>query len=418
MDDKLLFLNIGWMKNYRGLKDGDRIEGGGNFVTQNGFGHEVFNFQPINGKMFGFVEPKTTSARHGRNSLHLEKIEQSAAGKDQIDGVLVIWTALQPETKGTLIVGWYKNATVYRNEQSDIKRPFNNENLGYFIEANGKDCVLLAENYRTKKVPRMGKGWMGRSNIWYANYPNVINYRQGVFDYINENSSPANDVSNVYQPDLDVRKSAEVVPTGRVKIDFKIKKPTQKDFQKQLKEFSKNEERGDLYPVFLRMVEDGYCWEACVFMLSTWNFASFRYAIRGFDFKSFDKTIKKLLPCFKIFLKFNIENINLTEHEADIKKIFNILYEIKGIQSTGAPKLMHLFAPEVFVMWDGYIRKFYGFKKGDDTDYLNFLVKMQKDFSKIKFHSKKITLAKAIDQYNYVKITLPGLAVNKRKRER
>lgn len=83
------------------------------------------------------------------------------------------------------------------------------------------------------------------------------------------------------------------------------------------------------------------------------------------------------MPCFKKFKRNNIKAINLTAHEKDIKKIFNVL-----------------------------------------IDFFNFLVKMQKNFGKIKFNSQKITLAKAIDQYNYVKITLPGLATNKRKRNK
>lgn len=194
--------------------------------------------------------------------------------------------------------------------------------------------------------------------------------------------------------------------------------PTQKDFFRQLSKFNENEERGDLYPVFLKMIKDGYYSESCVFMLSTWNFAAFRYVIRGFDFKSFDKTIKKLLPSFKKFKKSNIKTMNLAKCEEDIKKIFNVLYEIRGVRFTGAPKLMHLFAPEVFIMWDGYIRKFYDFKRGDGADYYNFLVKMQKDFCKMKLNTKKITLAKAIDQYNYAKITLPGLDANRRKRNK
>jgi len=195
-----------------------------------------------------------------------------------------------------------------------------------------------------------------------------------------------------------------------------MNRPTQKDFQKQLKKFNKNEERGDLYPVFLKMIKDDYCSEACVFMLSTWNFAAFRYVMRGFDFKSFEKTVRKLLPKFSVFKNTNIKTINLIEYKNNIKRIFNILYKIGGIKSTGAPKLMHLFAPEVFVMWDGYIRKFYGFKKGDADDYFDFLKLMQGDFGKMKLNTQKVTLAKAIDQYNYVKITLPGLATNKRNK--
>lgn len=192
--------------------------------------------------------------------------------------------------------------------------------------------------------------------------------------------------------------------------------PTQLDFDKIIKKFNKNEERGDLYPVFIQMINNGYGYEACVFMLSTWNFAAFRYVIRKFNFKDFEKTIKKLIPKFKKFESKKIKNADLFLYEHDIKNIFNILYSIGGVKSTGASKLMHLFAPDFFVMWDGYIRKFYKLRKGDANDYFNFLLKMQSEFAKLKFNSKKITFAKAIDQYNYVKFTLPGLAKVKRKK--
>lgn len=175
------------MKRYRGKKDGDEIEGGGNFVGQNSYGHEIFNFEPSDGKMYGFVEPKTTSARHGRNSLHIEKIDESYSGKDIINNVLVIWTALQPDSKGTYIVGWYKNATVYRNEQTNIPRLYKGENFGYFVTADADDCTLLPENLRKKEVYRAtarGKGWIGQSNIWYANHPDVANFKKEIVDYI------------------------------------------------------------------------------------------------------------------------------------------------------------------------------------------------------------------------------------------
>ena len=76
---------------------------------------------------------------------------------------------------------------------------------------------------------------------------------------------------------------------------------------------------------------------------------------------------------------------------------------------------MHLTIPEVFIMWDAYIRKAYGFKKGDSEDYFNFLKKMQVEFKDIK-KDKDRTLAKCIDEYNYVKFTLPALEKNRNKK--
>lgn len=76
------------------------------------------------------------------------------------------------DTNETRIVGWYKNATVYRQEQN-IKSFIDEErDLFYRIEALAKDCYLLPEEQRTfpiQRVAQTGKGTgMGRSSIWYG----------------------------------------------------------------------------------------------------------------------------------------------------------------------------------------------------------------------------------------------------------
>lgn len=172
--------------------------------------------------------------------------------------------------------------------------------------------------------------------------------------------------------------------------------------------FSQKELRGDFYPMFLKMMDKGLETEAMLFMLATWNFARFRYAIRTFNLSNFQRTLKNLEPVFKKIQKEKFRTINFDEHSQDIKNIFNSLSKIKGIEKTGAPKLMHLKNPEVFVMWDGYIRNYYGFKKGDVKDYVEFLKLMQKKYSKIKPITGRTT-AKLIDENNYITITMSAL---------
>jgi len=46
----------------------------------------------------------------------------------------------------------------------------------------------------------------------------------------------------------------------------------------------------------------------------------------------------------------------LTISKVTFKIIYDSLSKIKVIEYTGAPKLMHLKNPDVFVMWDNYIR--------------------------------------------------------------
>jgi len=188
----------------------------------------------------------------------------------------------------------------------------------------------------------------------------------------------------------------------------------QEEFNNNLKRFDELENRGSYYPMFLNMIEKGFETEAFLFILSTWNFATFRYAMKDFDLNNFKEIVDNLKPYFEKFKGKSFETINFNDYEEDIKHIFDILSKIKGIQYTGASKLMHLTIPEVFVMWDAYIRKEWGFKTGYAEDYFNFLKKMQDEFKGIK-KEKGETLAKCIDEYNYVKFTLPAL---EKQRER
>jgi len=187
--------------------------------------------------------------------------------------------------------------------------------------------------------------------------------------------------------------------------------------RKKLLKFSEKELRWDFYPMFFRLIKKGCKIEAFLLMLSTWNFACFRYAVRGFNLDRFMKAVKNVESILKRLQKESFEKINFDNYSKEIKKSFQILADIKGIQKTGAPKIMHLMAPRVFVMWDAYIRDYYGFKKGDANDYLGFLKLMQKQFPSIKASSGR-TAAKLIDEHNYITITAPALRKNKSKNQK
>ncbi len=167
--------------------------------------------------------------------------------------------------------------------------------------------------------------------------------------------------------------------------------------------------------MFLNLMKKGFETESCLLMLSIWNFARFRFAVRSFNLDKFENTLKKLRPLFKKFEKLNFKTVNLRDYKDDIKKIFKTLAAIKGIEKTGTPKLMHLKAPKVFVMWDTFIRKHYGFNGGDADDYFSFLEKTQNLFQNAKTPRDR-TLAKLIDEHHYITITQPALEKQKRKK--
>jgi len=162
--------------------------------------------------------------------------------------------------------------------------------------------------------------------------------------------------------------------------------------------------RTDVYPMCLNLMKKGMEIEAYVIILSTWNFASFRYAMRTFDLKRFKRTLVKIEPLYKKFENLNFKTIEIDEYSREIKKIYSELYKYKGVKITGTPKLMHLKLPKLFVMWDDRIRKHYGFSKGDAEDYLNFLKLMQEIFKNCN-PRKGMTLARTIDLINMENIT-------------
>jgi len=192
--NRMVFLNIGWMEHYEGLppESKDYIEGGGEFVKEKGWGHEIYNFKPLDGYMYGFVE---TVIKNGEMStIAIENIDEEALGWEYLENVLVIWTANHPSRPRTYVVGWYKNAIVYREVQDDIERYYRHDKICYkipyyFTKAKEEDCKLVPASRRSMVVNRVqtyGEGWMGRSNVWYANSPtpDIQGYREAVIEYI------------------------------------------------------------------------------------------------------------------------------------------------------------------------------------------------------------------------------------------
>ncbi|WP_227717266.1 DUF3883 domain-containing protein [Methanobacterium lacus] len=183
MNKRIIFLNVGWMKSYQGIINGDIIQGGGSYVHENKFGHEVYNFLPYDGFVYGFVQPPRSS------KIHIERLGADPKD-DSIDNVLAIWVATKP-TSGNVIVGWYKDATLYKEYQysDELNRNFKDEKIGYNVKAKEEDSKLLALDERVFHIKR-GKGWMGQSNIWYASQESNEDFRNEVLNYIYENIIP------------------------------------------------------------------------------------------------------------------------------------------------------------------------------------------------------------------------------------
>lgn len=186
MTERLIFLNIAWMKNYKGITQDDKPVGGGSFVASHKFGHEIFNFKPYNGYCYGYAQPRGDTIDIKRIEMNIKRI--GADKEDEsIDNVFAIWVSR------SRIIGWYKNATVFRKHQlapPGSGRFYKDAEIGYFVKAKESDCRLLLVDERTFLIPRRKKGWMGQANIWYADQPQNSRFRQDVLDFIKEGKNP------------------------------------------------------------------------------------------------------------------------------------------------------------------------------------------------------------------------------------
>ena len=174
------------MTRYKGIASGDMPVGGGAYILEHGFGHEIFNFDPFRGSVYGYGQPPGRKDQWEQAKINLDRLGASATD-DSVSGVLAVWVATAP-SGGAYVVGWYNNATVFRKWQASpagSSRTCKNVDCGYYVTANAKDAVLIAPDQRVFSVPQHGRGNFGQSNIWYADDPRVHRkFREHLFRYI------------------------------------------------------------------------------------------------------------------------------------------------------------------------------------------------------------------------------------------
>lgn len=158
----IVFFNIGWMKEYAG-QDANDPTIGKNFRGLRGIRHggEAFNFARRNGKVFGYRPGE-------QHQLNLRRLGAPRSA-EELDGVLVIWMAREPESKTTRVVGWYRNATALKEARLP-DRSRGNGDIAYTVWAKAGDAVLLPIEHRTFVVPsvRTDPRGFGMSPTWYG----------------------------------------------------------------------------------------------------------------------------------------------------------------------------------------------------------------------------------------------------------
>lgn len=148
----ILVCSISWKPFYRGEEDGFLSD----FIKNN---EDRTNFINFNGIYYGYFDGSQLCQEQ---KTHHQKIDY------------VIFVAKQPNMS-SVIVGWYGNATLYRDEQYfDIEAP-------YFVSAEDHDVVLLPEKDRTFHLDIEGAyQWLSpdRRLMNYLRQTKRINYRK------------------------------------------------------------------------------------------------------------------------------------------------------------------------------------------------------------------------------------------------
>lgn len=201
-------------------------------------------------------------------------------------------------------------------------------------------------------------------------------------------------------------------------------------------EFEENEARADVYPMvktwYQEHVELKEQVRAIATLLFIWNTSY--YSRAGKAFKTISTILTGLLSdeSFQSRLSkvryLKISEVDLEKNYEDIVELFKITRKCRGFGPTACSKILHLIQPELFIMWDKAISQFYHdvhrknglqHQKGEEICYFEFLKDMQKlslellksntesvilkDLKDISKYDK--TLAKALDEYNYMMIT-------------
>lgn len=176
----ILFCNIAYMQYYDFASIKETPKHGGQYVDDTGDAFEKHNFHTCeDGQIRGFVETKYREAGMRPNQIRIENIDTRYRSEDKIDEVTVVFCAHSDIVKKSVIIGWYKDATVYRTRPEYNGRQYN-------IECSSENAFLLDENSRTFVIPRARKDGFGfgQANVWYAKEEQATAFVDSVFDYI------------------------------------------------------------------------------------------------------------------------------------------------------------------------------------------------------------------------------------------
>lgn len=152
-----------------------------------------------------------------------------------------------------------------------------------------------------------------------------------------------------------------------------------------------------------------------------------QWRVRGtdrIDRKALLISIKAIADTLNELNKISILTINVAKYGKKIEQSYKMIRNVYGVGDTSTSKIIHLFAPSLFVMWDKNIAILYKVVMDSYIYTYKFLPEMQKiaksvlnelarnegctldEAEKIlRIKAKGRTLAKIIDEYNWLRAT-------------
>ncbi len=167
--EPLLLAHVVWMDRYAGdvasiVPSSFNWKGVGHLQENSG---EQFNFMPVDSVCRGYT-PRIYVDKDGEyqsKTVNLKRIKGTAQGAS-VAPVTVVWTAMRPDTRERVVVGWYRGATVYREPKTS------KEGRSYYFEAPAANCVLLRPEKRLFRITRAqdatDESGPGQDSIFYV----------------------------------------------------------------------------------------------------------------------------------------------------------------------------------------------------------------------------------------------------------
>lgn len=174
----MIFFNIAWMKNYQRQEEGDLRNTNFSEPTEYNIAYEQYNFLPKDGYVYGYSPLKEYK------NINISKLG-ARKNENEINEVTVIYFSKHPDKNASFIVGWYKNAILYRKVQPGYRKIDGNI-VYYRAKAKTSDAHCLSESERIFEVPtaHKQKGGYGQSPIWYAQ--DIPEFQGKVLNYISD----------------------------------------------------------------------------------------------------------------------------------------------------------------------------------------------------------------------------------------